>query len=86
MNLVVECYAEDECGHWTTDEVTGEQGYIDDEISCCWTWDDNEYVWQSRPFKGRQVRRRKDKAKRKMQRRIQKKRKSIPWWRTSTGS
>ena len=84
--FIVESYAEDEFGHWATDEVTGEQGYIDDERSCCWTWDDNEYVWQSRPFKGRQVRRRKVKAKRKRQRRIQKKRESIPWWRTSTGS
>ena len=77
--FIVEEYAEDECGQWATDEVTGEQGYVDDERSCCWTCDDNEYVWQSRPFKGRQVRRRKVKAKRKRQRRIQKKRKSIPW-------
>ena len=34
-----------------TDEVTGEQGYIDDERSCFWTWDDDEYAWQSRRFK-----------------------------------
>ena len=38
--------------------MTGEQGYIDDEKSCFWTWNDTECAWQSRPFKGRQVKRR----------------------------
>ena len=47
----------------TTDEVTGEQGCIDDERSCFWTRDDNEYAWQSRPFMGRQVKRRRGKGK-----------------------
>ena len=42
---------------------TGEQGYVDDERSCVWTWDDNECAWQSRPFKGRQVNRRRGKGK-----------------------
>ena len=28
-----------------------------------WTWDENEYTWQSRPFKNRQMRRRKGKGK-----------------------
>ena len=32
--FIVENYAEDEYGQWATDEVTGEQGYIDDERSC----------------------------------------------------
>ena len=45
------------------DDVPGEQGYIDDGRSCFWIWDDNEYTWQSRPFKNRQVRRRKGKGK-----------------------
>ena len=45
-------------GQWASDEVPGEQGYIDDERVCFWTWDDNEQAWQSRPFKGRQVKRR----------------------------
>ena len=63
--LIVENYAEDKFGQRATDEVTGEQGYIDDERSCFWIRDDNEYAWQSRPFKGRQVRRRKGKGKRK---------------------
>ena len=57
--FIVEDFTEDEFGQWATDEVTGAQGYIDDERSCFWTWDDNEYAWQSRPFKGRQVKRRK---------------------------
>ena len=39
---IVEDYSEDEYAQWTIDEVTGEQGYIDDERSCCWRWDDNE--------------------------------------------
>ena len=33
--------------------MTGEQGYVDDERSCFWTWDDTEGVWQSRPYKVR---------------------------------
>ena len=33
----VEDCAEDDFGQWATDEVTGEQGYIDDERSCFWT-------------------------------------------------
>ena len=49
------------------DEVTGEQGYVDDERSCFWTWDDTECVWQSRPYKGRQLKRRKGKGKGKHQ-------------------
>ena len=61
--FIVENYAEDEYGQWAIDEVTGEQGYIEGERSCFWTWDDNEYTWQSRWFKGRQVKRRKGKGK-----------------------
>ena len=45
--FIFEDYPEDEYGQWATDEVTGEQGYIDDERSCFWTWDDTEYSWQS---------------------------------------
>ena len=76
----VEDHAEDECGQWTKDEVTAERGYVvDNERSCFWTWDDTECVWQSRPFKGRQIRRRKRKGKGKGQRTIQKDRKSILW-------
>ena len=48
---------------WAKDEVTGEQGYVDDERSCFWTWDDTECARQSRPFKGRKVKRRKGKEK-----------------------
>ena len=61
--FIVEDYAEDEVGQWAKDEVTGEQGYVDDEKSCFWTWDHTEFAWQSRPFKGRQVKRRKGKVK-----------------------
>ena len=50
--FIVEDYAEDDFGQWAKDEVTGEQGYIDDERSCFWTWDDTECARQSRPFKG----------------------------------
>ena len=42
--FIVEDYSEDEYGQWAMDEVTGEQGYIDDERSCFWRWDDNEYT------------------------------------------
>ena len=42
--FIVEDCAEDDFGLWATDEVTSEQGYIDDERSCFWTWDDNEHA------------------------------------------
>ena len=71
----VQEYAEDDFGQRAKDEVTGEQGHVDDERSCFWTWDDTEGVWQSRPFKGRLVNRRKGKRKRKRQRQRQRKRK-----------
>ena len=61
--IIVETYAEDEFGQWAIDEVTGEQGYVDGERSCFWTWDDNEFFWQSRPCEGREVRKRKGKGK-----------------------
>ena len=51
---------------WTMgqkDEVSGEQGHVDDERSCFWTWEATECAWQSRPFKGRQVKTRKGKGK-----------------------
>ena len=60
--FIVENYAEDDFGQWATDEVSDEQGHIDDERSCSWTRNDNEYTWQSRPFEGHQVKRRKGKA------------------------
>ena len=77
--FIVENYAEDEFAQRATDEVTGEQGYIDDERSCSWTWDDNEYTWQSRPFKSHQVQRRKGKGKGKGKSGFTKDRKSILW-------
>ena len=46
--FIVGDYAEDEFGQWAKDEVTSEQGYVDDERSCFWTWDDTECTWQSR--------------------------------------
>ena len=36
-SFIIEVFAEDEFGQWPIDEVTGEQGYIDDERSCFWT-------------------------------------------------
>ena len=48
--FIVEHYAEDDFGQRANDEVTGEQGYIDEKRSCFWTWDDTECVWQSRPY------------------------------------
>ena len=32
--FIVEDFIEDEFGEWATDEVLGEQGYVDDERSC----------------------------------------------------
>ena len=61
--FIVEDCAEDDFGQRTTDEVTGEQRHIDFVRSCFWIWNDYEYAWQSRPFKGRQVKRRKGKGK-----------------------
>ena len=77
--FTVEDYAEDDFGQWAEDEVTGEQGYIDGERSCFWTCDETECTWQSRPFKGRQVKRRKGNWKRKGKGRSKKDQKSILW-------
>ena len=43
--FIAENYPEDEYGLWAIDELTGEHGCVDDERSCFWAWDDNEYVW-----------------------------------------
>ena len=40
--FIVEDSAVDDFGQQASDEVTGEQCYIDDERSCFWTWDDTE--------------------------------------------
>ena len=48
--FIVEEYGEDDFGQWAK-----EQGYVDDERSCFWTWDDTEGVWQSKPYKGHQL-------------------------------
>ena len=61
--FIVEDKAEDDFGQGAQDKVTGEQRCVDDERSCFWTWDDTECVWQSRPFKDRQVKRRKGTGK-----------------------
>ena len=65
--FIVENYAEDESGQRATDEVTGEQGYIDDERSRFWTWDENENTWQSRPLNksspSEEMKRQKEKVK-----------------------
>ena len=82
--FIVENHAEDEFAQWATDEVTGEQGHIDDERSCFWTWDDNEYAWQSRKFQDRLLKRRKGKGKRKGKGGFKRKEHSLV--RTSTGS
>ena len=50
--------SEEESGYWATDEVTGEQGYVDDKHLCFWSWDDNPSTWKSRPFKSRLLKRR----------------------------
>ena len=50
--------SEEESGYWATDEVTGEQGYVDGKHLCFWSWDDNQSTWKSRPFKSRLLKRR----------------------------
>ena len=82
--FIVEDCTEDDRGQWAKDEVTGKQGYVHDERSCFLTWDDTECAWQSRPFKGPPGEKKKRKGKREAQRKIQKKRKSLPQRRTST--
>ena len=53
--FIVEDLIGDEFGQRATDEATGEQGYVDDEESCFWTWDNKKYAWQSRPFWNRKL-------------------------------
>ena len=78
--FIVEEYAEDDFAPMGKDEVTGEQGHVDDERSCFWTWDGLAVQTIQRP----PTEKKKRKGKRKAQRQIQKKRKSIPWLRTNT--
>ena len=81
--FIVEEYAENDFGQWAKDEVTGEQGIVDDERSCFWTWDDTEGVWQYRPYKGRQLKRRRGKRK-ESTKENPKEAEEHPWRRTST--
>ena len=77
-SLIAEDFIEDEFGQWATDEVTVQQGYVDDEGSFFWTWKDTEYAWQSRPFRSRTLKKN-GKGNGKGQRWIRRNRKSIPW-------
>ena len=56
--FIAEDLIEDEFGQWATDKATGEQGYVGDEGSCFWTWDNNTYAWQSRPSRIRKFKKR----------------------------
>ena len=58
----MEDYAEEEFGQWAKDEVTGEQGYIDDERLCFWTWDDTVQTIQGPPSEKGEKEREKEKA------------------------
>ena len=49
--FTVEDNVEDDFGQWAT--ITFEQGHIDHERSCFWTWDDTECAWQARQGKGK---------------------------------
>ena len=68
--FIVEDYAEDEFGPWAKDEVTGEQGYDDDERSCFWTWDDTWVCLASQTIQGPPGEKKRRKKKRKRQRTI----------------
>ena len=61
--FIIENYAEDEYGQRATDEATGAHGYTEEERSYFSTGDDNKYVWQSRKFQDRHVKRGKGKGK-----------------------
>ena len=75
--FIVENVIEDEFGQWATDEKTGEQGYVDDEGSCFWTWNNNECAWKSRLIQEPQIEEKRKRLK-KGQRWIKRSRKSIP--------
>ena len=51
----VDDFIADEFGQWAIDEAIGEQGNVDDEGSCFWTWDNHVCAWQPRPFWIRKV-------------------------------
>ena len=76
--FIVENVIEDEFGQWATDEETGEQGYVDDEGSCFWTWNNKECAWKSRLIQEPQIEEKRKKAKERA-RWIKRSRKSIPW-------
>ena len=54
--------SEEECGQWATDEIIGEEGFVDDENLCIWTWNENRSTYKDRPCKSRQLKKRVEKG------------------------
>jgi hypothetical protein len=44
-------------GYWVEDEETGECGFLPEFEDIFWTFDDENFAWMSRPFRGRKLRR-----------------------------
>jgi hypothetical protein len=44
-------------GYWVEDEETGECGFPPEFEDIFWTFDDENFAWMSRPFRGRKLRR-----------------------------
>ena len=61
--FIVEDGSEEESGQWATDEIIGEEGFVDDENLCIWTWNENRSTWKYRPFQSRQLKKRPEKGK-----------------------
>ena len=55
--------SEEESGQWATDAIIGEEGFVDDESLCIWTWNENRSTWKYRPLKSRQLKKRIEKDK-----------------------
>ena len=43
-------------GHWVQDEITGDEGFLDEHEDLFWVYDEDQCFWMKHPFQGRSLR------------------------------
>ena len=43
-------------GHWVQDEITGDEGFLDEHEDLFWVYDEDQCFWMKYPFQGRSLR------------------------------
>ena len=43
-------------GHWVQDEITGDEGFLDEHEDLFWVYDEDQCFWMKCPFQGRSLR------------------------------